>query len=363
MNKKVIISVSQLFIMLFISRTIVNLTYSIYVADISNMWEHLISCIGAFILSIVMTIPVYYLNKTSKNYSILDVSYSAFSKFGAVFAIIYAIYFIWVLCYTLSLFDLFVTDLMNPKISSIALSLAVMVASIYGSYKGIEALARTSTIVFIAILALFVFLGVSLFSQVNQTNIEPLFYDGPTKALDGVLFMLARNSCIPVMAVLLSMTKGDNKKIKRGIFFWSFGIYGFSALFIYLTVGVLGKYYLATQAFPLYTAASVAEIGIFQRLDSVFLGVWTAGIFIKTSLFIYLVSICIKKVWGETASKISIAVTGVAVLICAFGVTSSVEIMSILFNNYILMVFTFVTAILIPIVLLIKKRNKGAVKA
>ena len=362
MNQKVIISVSQLFVMLFISRVIVNLTYSIYVVDINNMWEHFSSSIIAFVLTIVMTLPVYFLYKTTNNSSVLDTSYNVFSKIGALIVIIYAIYFLWVLCYTISLFDIFVTDLMNPNISSISLSIAVVVASVYGAIKGIEAIGRTSTIIFFAILIVFIFLAVALFPQVNSNNLQPLFYGGAKTTLQGVVFMLGRNSCIPVMAVLISMTKGEKKKIKRGIFFWSFSIYGFSTLFIYLTVGVLGKYYLSTQAFPIYTVASVAQVGIFQRLDAVFLGAWTAGIFIKTSLFIYLVSICVKKIWGEKASKISILIVGAIVLFCSYAVSLSTDAMSILFNNNVLMILTFITALLIPVILLIKINRKGVAK-
>lgn len=351
------ISVSQLFIMLFISRTIVNITYSVYVTDTRNMWEYITSCGITFILTLFMAMPVYYMNKKFNGESVLDVSYNIFNRVGTVIAIIYAVYFVWVLCYTLSLFDLFVTDLMNPKISSVALSLAVIGASIYGSYKGVEALARSSSIVFISIVALVLFIVCALFSQVDKLNIEPLFNNGVNATVDGVLFMIARNSCIPVMAVALSLTNGGNTKIKKGIFWWCFGIYATSAVLIYLSVGVLGRYYLATQTFPIYTVASVAQIGIFKRLDAVFLGVWTAGIFIKSSLFIYLVSLCIKKIWGEKASKIAIAVTGAIVFLCSFGISSSQTMVDILFNNYILLSLTILTAVVIPLILLLKKRR------
>lgn len=62
-HKKVKISVSQLFVMLFISRTIVNITYSVYVADTTQLYDHLFSSLCAFFLTLLMTVPVYLLYK------------------------------------------------------------------------------------------------------------------------------------------------------------------------------------------------------------------------------------------------------------------------------------------------------------
>lgn len=354
-EKKVTISVAQLFVMLFISRYIVNITYSLYVTDISKMWDNLISAVISFFLTLLMVIPVYLLYKRSPSHSILDRGYIAWGKLGAIIAVIYAVYYIWVLCYNLSLFDLFVTDLMNPKISAAALSLGVMAAAIYGAYKGIEALGRTSGLVLIAILAAFIFLICALAVQVDPLNYKPYFADDMSGVLNGTLLELAQNSCIPALAVLLPFAKGN---VKKAIGWWCTSVYGTIILVVLLVVGVLGDY-LGTQVFPVYTAASVAQIGIFQRMDAVFLGVWTAGIFIKCSLFLYLVSLCIKKMWGEKASRISILVTGAVVLLTTYGITASNAVMAVLFNNNVLLSLTVLTAVIIPLIFLLTKRKRG----
>jgi len=354
-EKKVTISVAQLFVMLFISRTIVNITYSLYIAETSEMWDNLVSAVISFFLTLLMVVPVYLLYKRSPSHSILDQGYRAWGKLGAVIAVIYALYFIWVLCYTLSLFDLFVTDLMNPKISAAVLSFGVIAASVYGAYKGIEALGRTSGLVLIAILAAFVFLVCALTAQADPLNYKPFFYDGAGGTVNGVLLMLARNSCIPALAILLPFAKGN---VKKGIGWWCAGIYGTTVLVILLVVGVLGDY-LATQPFPVYTATSVAQIGIFQRMDAVFLGVWTAGIFIKCALFIYLVSLCVKKMWGEKASRVSILVTGAVVLLMTYGITASNAVMGVLFNNNILLALTMLTAVALPLLVLLFRKKRG----
>ncbi len=356
MEKSIKISAPQLFIMLLISRLIVNITYSTYVINTNDMWEQIISCAVSFIITLIMVMPVYYLNKQYKYTSVLDRSYKSFKKFGSLLVICYAIYFLWVLCYSLSLFNLFVTDLMNPQISAVALSVAVIISSVYGAYKGVEAIARTSSLVFIFIIAVAIILIVSLFGQVESKNYTPLLQDGVRPIADGVIFMISKNSCIPVMAILLSKTNATHRQIKKGMFFWSFFVYGFSALIIYVTVGVLGQY-LTTQLFPVYTVASVAQIGVLQRLDAVFLGVWTAGLFIKASLFIYIISLCIKRVWGDIQSKISIIISGLIILFVSYGASVFESLANVVFSNYIMLSFTILTAVIIPMVLIIKKRG------
>ena len=355
-QKKVKISASQLFIMLFLSRTVVSITYSAYVADVNNMWDVIPACLTSFFLTLIMAAPVYFLYKKSGQISVLDCAHNAFKRLFPLFAIVYAIYFLWVLCYTLSIFDLFVTDVMNVKISAAFLSFAVIAASVYGAFKGVEALARTSTLIFALTAAVFIFLAFTLFAQTDENNYKPFFYNGAGSFFDGVLIMLARNSCIPAMAVLLPMVKNNGKGIKKGIAFWCFGVYASAALIIFLTVGVLGDY-LTTQPFPIYTAAGVAGVGVVQRLDSIFLGVWTAGIFLKSALFILLVSLCIKKIWGEKAAKRSIPITGAAVLLISYGISKSHLLQSIVFSNSVLLALTLLAAVILPLVLLIKNRG------
>ena len=64
-EKKITISAAQLFVMLFISRTIVNITYSLYIAETSEMWDNLVSAVISFFLTLLMVIPVYLLYKLS----------------------------------------------------------------------------------------------------------------------------------------------------------------------------------------------------------------------------------------------------------------------------------------------------------
>lgn len=354
MSKNAKISVAQLFILLFLSRMIVTVTYSTYIADISKMWCMSIASLCGLVLTLVMVLPVYFLHRTDNRLTVADNGYALFGRGGAVIAIIYGFYFLWVMLYTLSLFNLFVTDLMNPSISVIALSSAVIIASAYGAWKGIEAIARTSTIILFAVIIALIFVICTLFNKIDVYNYTPINWSNGGDIGDAVLSMLARNSCIPAMAMLFPFANG---KIKRGVVAWAVFVYLTIAVMVFIIVGVLGDY-LKTQVFPVYSLTSLAQWGVLQRLDGVFLGVWTANMFIKIALMIYLISACVKRIAGEIAGRITIIASAVVVLVVSLLLSANSNIMSILFNNYILITATGITAVVIPLLLLVMKKLK-----
>ena len=63
---------------------------------------------------------------------------------------------------------------------------------------------------------------------------------------------------------------------------------------------------------------------MFKRLDALFLGIWTTGLFAKMALFLYLVSLCIHRIWGAVAARWSILISGAIVVIGSVMLTEDV---------------------------------------
>ncbi|HHZ06169.1 MAG TPA: GerAB/ArcD/ProY family transporter [Clostridiales bacterium] len=359
MKKTISVSVSQLFIMLFLSRIIAYVTFSTYIADVSQMWGNMASLPLSLIITLLMTVPVYMLYKQDKKRTITDNGYEVLGRLGFVVAVVYGLYFLWVLVYTLTLFNLFVTNLLNPTISAFVLSLAVVIAAVYGAYKGIEAISRASTIVLVIVLVAVIFMVCTLLPRVDSLNYTPVFLRSGGDIWQSTLFMIGRNSAIPAMGMLLPFVNG---RVKKGICLWAFFSYLCIGLLILLIVGVLGDY-ISTQVFPMYTVTSIAGVGVLERLDGVFLGVWTAGMFIKISLFIYLLSMCVKRIFGDLASRVSILLCGALVL----GVSTLTSVqdswLGILFNSNVTVWLTLITGVLLPLLLLCIRLIKKKVGA
>ncbi len=359
-TKKAVITVPQLFSMLFISRLIVSMTYSLRLSNSTSMWDHILSAGISFIVTFLLVIPVYSLFSSEKKFDIVDTSYNLMGKAGTIITFIYIIYYIFVCSYTLSVFIDFVSNVINPPISTVALSIAVILSSWYGASRGIEGLARTSGIILFVIGLSIFFIIISLMGSLEATNYQPLLYNGTSSMWNGVLYMISRTSCIPAMAMLIPKAKGS---IKKGILFWNVSIYALIACLIVLIVGALGSF-LDTQLFPVYTAASIAKLSSLQHMDALYLGVWTMGVFVKISLFLMISAECTNKVFKIKNRSGSLFIISLIVFILSmcFGKDYIYKFIS---NNMFLLSITVLTAFIIPLILLIFKliKNRKEVKA
>jgi hypothetical protein len=243
---------------------------------------------------------------------------------------------------------------MNPPVSFLLLSTAMIFFACYGASKGLEGLARASAIVLFFISVALAFLGFSLFKIVDFTNFKPFFYaNGQKTMMSGITFLISRSSCIPAVAMLLPKTRGN---LKSGILAWNASFYGLMAASIFLTVGTLGDF-AATRFFPVYSMTSIAKIGSLENLDALYLGLWTSAIFMKISLFMNLSSECIRKTFGRKSNKIIIFCIGAALIFTNKFVKIS-NVSSGIFETNFLLMFTLLTAIVIPILLIIVKRSQ-----
>lgn len=341
------LSAGQLFMMLYISRMVVNVTYSSYSSDVSSLRYGVTASVIAMVITFFMLIPVYFMIKTNKNRSVTDNAYSVFKWLGTTVAVIYGLYFLWILVNTISFFDIMVKNVVNPNTSVFMLSLAIVGAAVYAAYRGIEALGRASSIIFIIITTALIVLIFSLIPEADILNTEPPGMENSSDIMKTVFNAVAKNSCIPAMAFLLSLTSGNKK---RGAVCWALGVYLSMAVMIFIITAVLGDY-LDTQVFPVYTVTAVASLGVTRRLDGIFLGVWTAGMFVKISLFIYLISVCVKRILGNKAAKLSIILSGAVIVIASTAVSGTNGMFDFLFDTKLLFAFTVLTGAVIPFIL------------
>lgn len=348
------VSVCQLFIMLYISRMVINVTYSSYNSDTSALRYGMLSAVFAIVATLLMSVPVFIMFKTSNGRTVTDNAYLLFKGWGAIIAVVYGLYFLWVLINTLTQFNIMVTNVLNPTASVFILSLAVVTASMYGAYKGIEALGRASTIIFFFIISALIILLCTLIPQADLLNVEPITMHDSKDVAEIAVNMISKNSCIPALAILLPFTRGNSKK---GIVWWAVAVYLSTALLILIITAVLGDY-LETQIFPVYSITALASLGVTERLDGLFLGVWTAGMFVKVSLFMYLLSACVKRIFGETISRWSILICGVLVLGASMGISAKEGLFQMIFNNNLMLILTLITGVVIPLMLSIINKIK-----
>lgn len=348
MTNRGIITAGQLFVLLFISRAIVTITYSPELSSGDDMWNHLLSAIISFPMTLIMLIPTIFLRKFNRNMSVLEYGENIFKRLSIIISLFYAIYFIMVCGYGVAIYNKFLSLGVNGEAPIFAVAAAVLIASCYGAFKGIEAIARASGLILIGLIATILLLFFALTPSIDTENYRTILSISYDSVYNGTVLMLSRMSCIPAIAVLYPIVKGN---VKKGSILWCSSIFILIMVSIILVTGSLGDY-LKNSIFPVYQAAKTVNIGFLQRLDALFIGLWTAGLFCRLSLFLYLFALCVGKAFGKKTSRIAILVGGAAIFI--FGmVTADMGFTSFMFNSTFWFWLTLTAAVFIPLFLLI----------
>ena len=356
-NVNKIISVPQLIVLMIINRIVISMTFGSYSIGGHDIWDCIIASLVIFLLTFVLVFPVCSLCRNSNGLDVSDLNEQILGKIGKIFSIFYAFYFLLVCAHTLVTFKIFIENVINPPISFLVLSTSIIVFACYASSKGIESISRASSIILFFISFLLIFISYSLFKVTDFTNFKSFFYDGYDSFNNGMIFLLSRMSCIPAMGFLIPMVNGN---IKKGIFVWNIIVFILMAVSIFLVVGVLGDL-AVVKLFPIYTATSVAKISKFENLDSLYLGLWAAAIFLKISLFLNLSSECLRKTFGRKNNKIIVSLLGVILIFVNMFSKISNSLAGI-FDTKVFFVFTMSTAFFIPLILLIVRKVRNEAK-
>lgn len=210
------ISALQLYLMLFLSRVIVSITINVQTVGGSNLIESIFSSLGLFLYLTVFSLPLFVLHKSHPEASLLQIAENNCGRGVSVpMSAIYALYFIVMNIFSLSLFLTLLVNTTDPVASRFSIVLVVLGIALYGAIRGIETISRASVCIFtLFMLGMgMIFLAVS--PNVTPHYLMPLFYDGTDQTVQGFLVFTARCSSLAEFAVLMPfLTSTDTKSGK-----------------------------------------------------------------------------------------------------------------------------------------------------
>ncbi|HIW73897.1 MAG TPA: spore germination protein [Firmicutes bacterium] len=310
MEKTVKISAWQLMALLLVGRIAVALTYTGGAAGVAHGTDRMASLLLEAALLLLLFLPTLWYSHAAKGLSTLEYAYVQFGRGGAVVAVLYALYCLYIQCLDLVQFEHFATTAMSQDIPHVTLCIALVAAAFVAAFYGLEAVARTAAVIAGLMLAAIVFLGLSLVPDMEALNFPPLFYDGFTPVLNGALENLPRFLELGVIALLTPYVKGVGKG-------YSFGVLLSAAVVLVMQatlVGVLGDYG-EMVTYPYYTAVTIAHSSMLQRLDILVAAVWMAGLFVKMAFLAVLFLGCLRQAFGDKLKVLYVSLGGLAVLL------------------------------------------------
>lgn len=313
------------------------------------MLDNLLSCAIVFLGNFLLVLPILFLMRRKPESNLLLQTESVGKWLLYLTSIFYIVYFLIMDLQYLATFQFFLGNAFDPSTPPWIFSIMLVLAAVYGAFKGLEALGRTSVIIFLIILLGILFIGILLFSDLQDSNFTPLLYDGPKQMLLGSLFFLSGSSSIPIFGILFPSVRG---KRALGFCFWNTITYAFTGFLIFVIVGTLGNF-ANLQLFPLYSAATMANLGTFQRMDSVFIGLWLIGIFIKLALDLYIITLCVNQITGKRTAVFTKPLSGLVICVGAVLIAQDKTLLNLFLNPVFLFPLTITAALLLPLTALI----------
>ncbi len=203
---------------------------------------------------------------------------------------------------------------MRSDFSVLMLTVVLIVAGFFASGYGIQAIARSSTVVAVfVIVCLLIFTG-ALLPEFRIIHFAPNTESNPV--FKKALLDLPRTAEILAIGWLYPHV---TKKQARSTF-WFVGIITvISALVGLTTIGILGDFSGMTP-YPYYTAVSAAKAGILQRFDIVITTVWLGTFFMRFALFSFLVRTASKRVFGKRTVVVVSALVCLLLSVVAYAI-------------------------------------------
>ncbi len=224
---------------------------------------------------------------------------------------------------------------------------------------GIEVIGRTSQ-VFVPILILLLSLTFLLLTgELHIGELLPFMEKGLIPTLKGAIGPSAWLSEYIVLAFLLPYVTNKKKQHMTRIMLWSLGITTatmvISNMFCLMLIGDLTDSF----AFPVMIAARYITIADFlQHIEAVIIAVWILGIFVKISVFLYILVVSASEVFGLQSYRPLVAPIAFLCLVYSYWVVSGQPDVSKALGasgNVYTMMFLLVLPAVIYLVALIKQ--------
>ncbi len=318
--------------------------------------ESLLRPVVFAIASIVFAIPIYFLcAKGNLKENLQSEKESKVYKGVAVFYGI--VYFIDALM-TAGRFDLFASSELFPGTEMTYFLIGLVAVCVALSFCGLGALGRASTVFTIVVVGATLFASLTLSKEVDFLNFTPLFETGIGDFFWDSLLFCVQASEIGAIVIFFPEIKGN---VKKHYIWWSIlsaVSFSFVLFFVISTLGAFAD----TQLFPTYSAVSLAQFGLFERLDALETAIWILCVVTKLTLYISAIVKCICFAFPKLSEKITAISVGVVIAGFLIFISGNIQNFGFISFTPLVVVIYLLPVLVLPSILLVYnliKRRKN----
>ena len=275
----------------------------------------LLNCFYIGIISILLILFICKLLNKFPGLDILDISeYLGGKKLKIAVGLFFIVYAVLFLCVSIKIFSDYLQTLYFPETDIFfIISLFILAVCFVCSLK-YNAISKTNLLLTPIVFFSIVFLLIADSKYFNYANIFPILgYSANSTFIAGIsnLFALSGITCLYLLPSIIKNTKQFKK-----IALISTSI---SSLYLILSIATVllmfNTFTLSNELLPLFSAVRYIEFGVFfQRLDSIFILIWTLSLTCSTGIVTSLALMVLQKITNIKDSKPVIYPFGLIIL-------------------------------------------------
>lgn len=246
------------------------------------------------IIALVLGLIPFALFCSLRNYdskmNICDLSVHLFGKFGHFINIILALGAFFVAQIAFSDMTHFINSQFLYRTPVLIISIVFIIPLAYSLFKGINAVSRTSLLLFYIVIFIIIFIILGISGGVELENLKPAFTSDANSIIHGSLILIAYN-ILPLFLLLIlpkNILTGYSSK-KSLIFYFLAMLSIVNAAF--MTIGIFGYELSLLYEYPEFHLLKKVQIGNFvDRVESILSMEWILALFVFIMVAIYFVS-------------------------------------------------------------------------
>lgn len=354
MQAKVKFSSRRFFLSLMLCACSVILLQNYNVAENTSFTFNAICILVGLAISALFFIPsVIIKKKTDSDFFRLSQRYTPRAKIPL--AVFYSLYFIYVAEYFLLPYtDMFHTKY-YPYTSPCIICFLLLACCVYAAYKGTNVITRFGIFLFVfALLTNILMMGGSITSlDFNHYGFE--IKGGVSDFVQNTIYFITPSFIAVIFACLSSFTKNFNTR-QPIVSLLITGIkYILIVFFIWFALGD----YATRQDYQTFMLSRVAHFSTFGGIESFYLALATMSVFMIISMFLC----CITKGLGSSGVLKNIIIFTAIIFVFYVIAEYNDLVQKLLINPLILILLTFIAAVIIPTAYIFVWRKSNARKA
>ncbi|WP_274649464.1 GerAB/ArcD/ProY family transporter [Paenibacillus humicola] len=256
----------------------------------------------------------------------------------------------------------FLNTFLLPRTPTIVGGLTIVVLSALAVYAGIEVIGRCNSFLTVLIIMFLLPLFVLALQDTDIKHLMPVLGEGIVPVLQGSFPVSANINQVFLLGWLIPFLK-QRQKARRAGMIALFGIVTLIVTVNLLTVMIFGP---ITGKLTYSFLSLIQYIGIqgsFERLEAIAVAIWVFGIFVKVSVGLFMLSLCLSHVFGIRNYRDIVAPLALLALVGAvWSFTTKSDYQQ--FETFTYPLWAIVTQNLLPAVLLaadaIKRKASGS---